>query len=323
VQEFNRSYRKAVNQHLTIKKSARHMGYFISNDRQSRRKPSSLYRKFRRKLSKTKLRIPHIWLRHRGLKPSDIFIASYPRSGVTWTRFTLFEILTGRSAGFDKVNTGIPGVGRHQTALSLFPGGRRLIGTHEQYRSEYKRAIYLVRDPRDVALSEFAYTRALDFFRGDFDEFLEIFLRGRISGFGPWPKHVTSWLDSPIAGTEGLLLVRYEDLRQHPFEEFTRILSFLGIDVGAQRIHEAIDNNNLDRMREKEQIEPQKASVKSRFVRSGSVQGWPSMFTASQEAFFVEHARSALLRLDYVLKYQAGRVTPLVASSFPPPPVAL
>jgi Sulfotransferase domain len=265
----------------------------------SRKKPTSAWRKLRRHLSKTKLRIPHIWLRHRGINPADVFFASYPRSGSTYSRFTLYEILTGREASFHAVNAAFRGVGRHEFGLGVLPGNGRLISSHEQYRKEYKRAIYAVRDARDVALSEFAYTRALEFFRGDLDEFLKVFLCGKISGFGPWPRHINSWLNSPIAGTDNLLVVRFEDLRQDPAEQFKRMAEFLGIGVDEERIRRAIANNSLDKMREKEQAEPQRASVKDRFVRNGSVQGWRSKLSAAQADFIEQHAGSLLRSLGY------------------------
>jgi sulfotransferase family protein len=265
----------------------------------TRKKPTSAWRKFRRKLSKTRLRKPHIWLRHRGIGEADTFFASYPRSGTTWSRFTLYEILTGQEASFHAVNAALRGVGRHAMGLQVLPGNGRLISTHEQYRKEYKRAIYLVRDARDVALSEFAYTTALEFFRGNLDEFLETFLCKKISPFGPWQRHVTSWLDSPIAGTANLSVFRYEDLRQNPFEGFTRMAEFLGVEVDAERIRRAIANNSLDKMKEKERVEPQRASVKDRFVRSGSVQGWRSKLSSAQVEFIEKHAGGALSRLGY------------------------
>jgi Sulfotransferase domain len=265
----------------------------------SPKKPTSGWRKFRRKLSKTKLRIPHIWLRHRGVVAEDVFFGSYPRSGTTWSRFTLFEIITGQEASFHAVNAAIRGVGRHQFATHFLPGNGRIISTHEQYRKGYKKAIYVVRDARDVALSEFAYTRALEFFDGDFDQFLEVFLRGKISGFGPWPRHISSWLDSPIAGTDNMLILRYEDLRQNPTEGFGRMVEFLGVNVDQERIRRAVENNALDKMKKKEQAEPQRASVKDRFVRSGSVQGWRSKFTPAQLKFVEQHAGHLLLRLGY------------------------
>lgn len=264
-----------------------------------RKKPTSAWRKFRRNLSKTKLRIPHIWLRHRGLTEADAFFCSYPRSGTTWSRFTLYEILTGREASFNAVNAALRGIGRHSMGLHLLPGNGRLISSHEQYRSEYRKAIYLARDARDVALSEFAYTTALEFFRGDLDEFLETFLCKKISPFAPWQRHVHSWLDSPIAGTPNMLVLHFEDLRQNPFEGFKRMAEFLGVEADEERIRRAIANNSLDKMKAKENDEPQRASVKGRFVRSGSVQGWRSKLSPAQVALIEKHAGSALLRLGY------------------------
>jgi Sulfotransferase domain len=266
-----------------------------------RKKPTSAWRKLRREISKTKLRIPHIWLRHRGITPTDVFFASYPRSGTTWSRFTLYEILTGKEASFRAVNAAVRGVGRHKFGARLLPEQGRLIATHEQYRTDYKKAIYLVRDVRDVILSEFAYTRALEFFRGDLDEFLNVFLCGKISGFGPWPRHITSWLNSPIAGTDSLLVMRFEDLRQNPNEGFSRMAEFLGVRVDQERIRRAVANNLLEKMKEKEQAEPQRASVKDRFVRSGSVQAWRSKLSPAQVQFIEQHAGSLLLQLGYPL----------------------
>jgi hypothetical protein len=287
-----------------------------------RKSPTSAWRKFRRELTKTKLRVPHIWLRHRGITPTDVFWAAYPRSGSTWSRFTLYEILTGREASFHAVNHAIPGVGRHRFRPHMLPGNGRLISTHEQYRTEYKKAIYMVRDARAVALSEFSYTRSLEFFRGDFDEFLEVFLRGKISGFGPWPQAIASWLNSPIAGTDNFLLVRFEDLRQNPVEGFKRMADFLGVNVDQERVRQAVANNSLDRMKEKERVEPQRVSAGDGFVRSGSVEGWRSKLTPAQDRLVEQHAGSLLRALGYpvsaaVSKSGAG-VNPLLRNSVVP-----
>jgi len=266
-----------------------------------KRKPTSFYRKLRRELSKSALRAPITWFRHHGFCPSDIFLGSYPRSGSTWTRFTLFEILTGQPAGFTAVNTGLHHVGTHKTGWRLLPGEGRLINTHEQFHKQYKRAVYLVRDARDVALSEFAYTRALEFFQGDLDEFLRTFLCKKINAFGPWQRHVASWLDSPTAAASQLLVVRFEDLRQNPVEGFSRIVDFLGVKVDEGLIQQAVYNNGLEKMQEKERQEPVRASVKGRFVRSGSVQGWRSKLSAGQLRMIEEHAGRVLTRLGYPL----------------------
>src|SRR5580692_5998962 len=271
-----------------------------------RSKPTSAYRKLRRKLSRTALRSPLIWLRHHGFRPADVFLGSYPRSGTTWSRFVLLEILTGHEGGFDEVNGMLHGVGNQATGAAVLPGGGRLLATHEQYRKQYHKAVYLVRDVRDVILSEFAYTTALEFFKGDLDAFISQFLRKKVNPFGPWQKHVTSWLDSPIASTPNLLTVHYQDLRKDPLEGFMRIAKFLGVDRDPALIQRAIEHNTIDKMKEKERVAPQRASVKGRFVRSGEVQGWRAKLTAEQVQFVAEHAGSVLQRLGYPLSSETA-----------------
>ncbi len=275
------------------------MNLAVQTDEEKKsQKPTSAYRKLRRRLSKTILRAPRIWLCHRGLRPTDVFFASYPRSGTTWSRFTLYEILTGGEASFTTVNDVIRPVysGRGKAIL---PENDRLIHTHEPYHKEYQRAIYLVRDPRDVLLSEFAYTTALEFFQGDLDEFVATFLYGRVNPFGAWPQHIDSWLDSPIANSSDFMLVRYEDLRRNPQEGFGRMAEFLGVNPGPDLIQRAIVRNTVDKMKEKERNEPQRASAKGEFVRSGSVQGWRAKLSASHVALVQKYAGEQLLRLGY------------------------
>jgi phage gp37-like protein len=252
-------------------------------------------------LHKSALRIPLYWIRHLGIGKHDVFFGSYPRSGTTWSRFVLYEILTGREADFDAVNATMRGIHRRDHGAPTLPHEGRVLGTHEQYRKQYKRAFYLVRDVRNVALSEYAYLKAQGFFRGNMDEFLVKFLgvRGRINGFGPWQKHVASWLDSPIAGTSNMLVIRFEELRQDPEETFGRISDFLGVKADPQLIKRAVTNNSLKRMQEKERISPQ--LPKDSFVRSGSLQGWREKLTKSQVELIEHYAGSALLRLGYPL----------------------
>jgi len=275
-----------------------------NNNGAKKRKPTTAYAKFRRKFVQSKLRAPLVWMRHRNLMPTDVFFAAYPKSGTTWTRFVLFEMLSGMSAGFKATNQLMPGVGLHKNALRLLPNGGRLLATHEHYRKEYRRAIYMVRDGRDVLLSEYAFLKALDFFKGDQDAFVKHFLFTVVSAYGPWHQHVDGWMNSPIANTGNMMLVRYEDLRKDPVPGFVKMAEFLGVDIDIEKIKLAVENNSIQKMRAKEDKEPVRASVKGRFVRDGAVRGWVSKLTPEQVQLIEKHAGNALQRLGYPLSSQ-------------------
>src|SRR5580704_18750665 len=89
------------------------------------------FRRLRHRITSTKVRNPVVWWRHRGLAPADVILGSYPRSGSTWLRFVLYEILSGESSSFDKVNAGLRGISDYQHAPGLLPENGRFIGTHE------------------------------------------------------------------------------------------------------------------------------------------------------------------------------------------------
>jgi hypothetical protein len=254
-------------------------------------------------LSRTGLRRPLIWIRHLGLDSTDVMIASFPRSGSTWFRFLMAHILTGKTFGFDDINYACPQVGLQKIGLPTLPGGGRLIKTHEPYRNEYRKAIYVARDPRDVAISLYLRGSSLGAF-GDisFDDFLPLFLGGEMTNVGSWQKHVTIWLDSPLASADRLLVVRFEDLRTKPDASLARALEFLGITVNPGKIDASIAANSLAKMRQKE--DSSRALAKNRiengrFVRQGSVAGWRNELSAEHVKLFDLHARPELERLRY------------------------
>ena len=253
-----------------------------------------------------------MWFRHLGLKAEDVFVASYPRSGSTWLRFLLLELLTRDSAHFDSVNRTIPDVGTHRGCPAILPGGARLIKTHEAYRSTYRRAVYIVRDVRDVVLSEFAYENARQRISEDFDAFLMLFLRSSVNGYGTWQEHVASWVDAPLESTGELLLVKFEDLRAHTEDTLGQVMEFLGLPADRLQIQQAIANNNVQRMQEKENqvsdidgYSPQKTNGNgngSRFVRGGSVGKWRRKFSEEQVRLIEQYAGLSLARLGYPLE---------------------
>jgi hypothetical protein len=273
--------------------------------------------------ARTPLRAPFAWWRHRDIQPDDVFLASFERSGSTWLRFLLCEILTGDSAAFEHINNVIPEMGRQAGIPPALPGKHRLIKTHESYRSVYQRAIYLVRDLRDVLLSNFARMEEMDFVRffsadRSLDGYLQAFLKGKTAPFGSWQNHVDSWFDSPLAARGDLLVVRFEDLRRDTEPNLAKIIDFLGMAASPEALRRAIENNSLERMRAKEDATKKSGAdagllrmhrssrEDGRFVRKGAVGGWRAKLTPVQLQLIDRYAGPALQRAGYDLGAASG-----------------
>jgi hypothetical protein len=215
--------------------------------------------------------------RARDLTAADRVLVSYPRSGTTWVRFLLYELVTGTEAEFGRVGARIPYVGRHRHTPPSLRSGGRLVFTHDlPTRNAAPSIVYLVRDPRSVVLSEYRWQQRRRVAPGPFDRFVRDFVDGRTNAWGSWDAHVTAWLASPAAETDRCLVVRFEDLRADPERQVRALANFLGIDASDAAIERAVENNRLERMREKEDGGVILADSRNdvRFVASGAVDAW-------------------------------------------------
>ena len=258
------------------------------------------------KLAKSSLRKPMTWLRHRRLRTADIFIASYPRAGSTWLRFLLFELLMGYPATFETINredSAVPEVKYCQHAPALLPDNGRLIKTHEPYRAEYRKAIYLARDVRDVAVSEYNYLKLIDVFTGSLDEFINVFIKGEVNGYGNWNNHFLSWYEDETLERDNLLIVRYEDLLDQGVAVLKKILHFLQVQRNNNDIVAALDHNNFELMKMKEKAAKRTMLKHHRnefdFVRRGLANQWPNILTNEQTYRIEECASESMSLLGY------------------------
>lgn len=234
------------------------------------------------------------------LHPDDVFIVSYPKSGNTWVRFLLANIIrydSGEPVDFHSVHQVIPDieVKAHEKILHTMPPPR-LIKSHEPYDSRFKRVIYILRDGRDVMVSYYYHLHEQGQFEGSFLDFL------RKDDLHPclWHEHVESWL--PHTKQCELLLIRYEGLIKQPEIELEKMCGFAGLPCDRDRLRWAVSNSSFDAMRKIER-EKGRAFGKTQgfeFVRKGVVGDWQNHFDSAHKAVFKSYANQMLLRLGYV-----------------------
>jgi hypothetical protein len=193
--------------------------------------------------------------RHVGVRNTDSFVVSYPKSGSTWLRFMLAALIDGVEIDFESVEDVIPSVGRHRKGRTTSVGGR-LIKSHEPYKRtygrRYRRVVYVARDPRAVVVSYYWFQIRNGNFTGSLSDFVSLFVAGGVDGYGTWADHVDGWLD--VARDSQLLLhfVRYEDMLRETPRVVRGVAQFLEIDDTVESVERVVAANSRARMAAKE-----------------------------------------------------------------------
>ena len=125
-------------------------------------------------------------------------------------------------------------------------------------------------------------------------------LRGKALPWGRWDAHVNFWLSSVPAMRGRLHLVRYEQLRTDSLSTLNALLAFLEVRASNETVVNALGNNTIERMHDKEKRAPRLQHARQFFVRSGLVAGWKETLSAHQEGLILESFGETLHRLGYL-----------------------
>lgn len=201
--------------------------------------------------------------------PRIVWLASYPRSGGTWLRFLIANLLVRDIRSSRQVAAMIPEI--DSTAgrkLALSPRHRSLVATRWPFDPANDLFgltagfICVVRNPRDVMRSLFAFNRteylpetadaaaaaaAWERYAAGFIAARGHPVPGRADGATDWIRHVESWRRA--ADTVPGLFVRYEDLVADTPREMARICAFLRADPPAKTLDAAVANSSFAAMK--------------------------------------------------------------------------
>jgi hypothetical protein len=214
--------------------------------------------------------------------PDDVFILSFPKSGNTWTRFLIGNLIYPETpADFSNINRLTPdpeAMSKRELAKMPRP---RIIKSHQYFDPRYPRVIYIVRDPRDVMLSMYHFQRKCRVIEDQFplEKYATQFIAGKTSPYGSWGDNVASWLVTR-QNRPGFLLLRYEDMLEDAARELNKVVAFLQIPPDAERIANAVRRSVADEMRKLERSQAHLwSSTKSTrqdlpFVRAAKAGGW-------------------------------------------------
>jgi hypothetical protein len=236
--------------------------------------------------------------------PDDVFLTSYPRSGNTWMRFLVGNLVHQNEAvTFLNLERLLPDMYIHSDREMRSLPRPRVIKSHECFDPRYKRIVYIVRDPRDVAVSNYYWELKKGSFPDGFpmQDFVPRWMDSRYwPRLGCWGDHVTSWL-STRRNHPDFVVIRYEDLIAHTQRELARVARLLQIDPTSDRLGRAVDLSSAERMRQLENREGGKwlqtkyTRQDAPFVRKASSGGWKAVLP-SESVALIETTWEPLMR---------------------------
>jgi hypothetical protein len=225
--------------------------------------------------------------------PDDIFLTSYPRSGNTWTRFLVGNLVhIEEPVTFLNVERLVPDMYKHSDSYLRRLARPRILKSHEVFDPRYRKVIYILRDPRDVAVSNYHWEMKQRSVRekDPIENFVPRWIEGNYwDRLGNWGEHVTSWL-STRQGDDGFVTLRYENLIEDAAQELAKAAALLGIEATRERLARAVELSSRDRMREleakqgKKWVQTRYTRQDKPFVRRASSGDWKSALPASSVA---------------------------------------
>lgn len=240
----------------------------------------------------------------------DIFLTSYPRSGNTWTRFLVGNFLhPDEPVTFLNVERLVPDMYKTADWVLRRRPRPRVLKSHESFDARYRRVIYIVRDPRDVAISNYHWEMKLRSVRDGcpIEEFVPLWMSGNFwRRIGSWADHVNSWF-ATRQGHDGFIMMRYEDLQANTHQELVRLAEFMGVAPDPARIDLAIERSSASNMRKMEETQGKQwvATFHTRsdkpFVRKASSGGWRVVLPPQTVTYMEERWGGIMKQLGYPL----------------------
>lgn len=245
----------------------------------------------------------------------DRFLVSYPRSGNTWTRFLIANLLyADLEVSFLNIDYLIPDVlNINRRELAKIPRPR-LIKSHEYFDPRYRKVIYIVRDPRDVVISYYYFHLKQGYISDGYpmEKFVQRFVAGEVDPiYASWGENVASWIATPFQ-TREFLLLKYEELKADTVRELTKAAEFLNVQTDPVSLRRVVALSSADKMRELEKrdenewVGTRTRRKDVRFVRTATAGGWKNTLAVDQVSQ-IESAWGGLIRyLGYELSTASG-----------------
>ncbi|XP_075780140.1 amine sulfotransferase-like isoform X2 [Pelodiscus sinensis] len=236
------------------------------------------------------------------IRDSDVFVATFPKSGTVWSQNILSLIYhEGHRDGTENINVidRVPWLEYNINNMDYVNRpSPRLFVTHlphnlvpRDLRNRRGKVIYVARNPKDVVVSYFHYSRLAAKLEtiSDFNILLERFLAGKVVS-GLWLDHIGGWFTH--RDDFNILFLTFEEMKKDLRGAVLKICKFLGKQLTEKELDTVVEKASFDNMKwdARANYENMPESVlepgKGHFLRKGTIGDWKNTMTVAQSERF-------------------------------------
>ncbi|XP_071511568.1 sulfotransferase 1C4-like [Diadema antillarum] len=273
-------------------------------------------------------------LRSFEVRPDDVWVITFPKSGTHWIIEIVALILnegypekvdrTLLSSAAEMINMEqkFPTKKEDLANLDMSPfldvidkaPSPRVILTHIRLNRmprdmlKKAKAIYCVRNPKDITMSWFNFYSVSKIVGLKWEDNFEQFLQGKMY-WGSWPAHVKEALDS--RGEKNLLIVQYEELLRDPMTGVRNIAEHIGRPLSDEVLERVVMNSSLSEMKETyhKLAESGRENLTrgpglNSFLNKGKIGQWKTRFTVAQNEIFDEWYQKEMAGTNFNISFE-------------------
>uniref|UniRef100_A0ACD5T807 Uncharacterized protein n=1 Tax=Avena sativa TaxID=4498 RepID=A0ACD5T807_AVESA len=249
-------------------------------------------------------------------RPSDVLLASFPKSGTTWLKALAFATLNRVKHPPRHPDHPLRRCNPHDCVKYLESGDRvdddmftalpspRVLGTHIPYSllpagitaedGSGGRIVYICRDPKDALVSTWFFVKkklAAEASDGEppkpytIEEAFELFCEGRAI-YGPQWHHVAGYWEASRRRPEMVLFLWYEDMLRDPAGNVRKLAEFMGCafsggEESAGVVEDIVEICSIDSLKNMEgnKTGSQRTFRNETFFRKGAAGDWSNHLT--------------------------------------------
>ena len=244
------------------------------------------------------------------LRPDDIFVISWPKTGTTWTQELVWCLVN--DCDFEKAKSVTlaerspfleytihqdfmaphlrpQGTGDLIAKIDTLPmDSPRIIKSHLKFcllpegLLDKCKVVFCMRNPKDTVVSFFHHAQTLKThgFEADFATWFDYFMNDQVLYSSYWDYLLEAWekRDHP-----NMCLLFFEDMKKDHASSIGKVAKFLGRDLSDGTVEKLVEHLSFDKMKENKTLGPEKskegAAGNGGHLRKGEVGDWKNYFT--------------------------------------------